>query len=139
MGFSVIPTQGGKNSCGALSSRLSGVRRVSRLKPTLLLGPAEASLQNFSSHHKDLITRMEILFCPEKESLLRILGSAALYLGHDSGITHLSGLMGTPTVALFKHTDPVQWGPVGPHVRIIHGRKADRELIKRITAAISTL
>ncbi len=115
------------------------MKRVSRLKPTLLLGPAEASLQNFFSHHKDLITRMEIHFCPEKKTLLKILGSAALYLGHDSGITHLSGLMGTPTVALFKHTDPVQWGPVGPRVRIIHGRKTDRELIKRITIAVNTL
>jgi len=115
------------------------IKRVSRLKPTLLLGPAEASLRNFFSRHKDLSTRMEIFFCPEKESLLRVLGSAALYLGHDSGITHLSGLMGTPTVALFKHTDPVQWGPVGSRVRIIHGRKTDRELIKRITAAVNTL
>ena len=82
---------------------------------------------------------MEILFCPEKEPLLRVLGSAALYLGHDSGITHLSGLMGTPTVALFKHTDPIQWGPVGTCVRIIHGRRADGELIKRITTAVNTL
>ena len=113
------------------------MNRFARLKPTLLLGPAEASLRNFFSRHKDLITRMEILFCPEKESLLRVLGSATLYLGHDSGITHLSGLMGTPTVALFKQTDPVQWGPVGPRVRIIHRRKADRELLELVTATVN--
>jgi ADP-heptose:LPS heptosyltransferase len=115
------------------------INRFARLKPTLLLGPAEASLRNFFNHHKNLITHMEILFCPEKETLLRVLGSATLYLGHDSGITHLSGLMGTPTVALFKHTDPIQWGPVGMRVRVIHGEKADGELMKRITAVVSTL
>lgn len=115
------------------------ISRFSRLKPTLLLGPAEASLQNFFSRHKDLLTPVKIHFCPEKEMLLRILGSAARYLGHDSGITHLSGLMGTPTVALFKQTDPVQWGPVGPRIQIVHGRKADRELIERITTAVNSV
>lgn len=113
--------------------------RFSHLKPTLLLGPAEAPLQAFFRNRKDPVSPLEIFFCPEKEQLLSVLGSAALYLGHDSGITHLSGLMGTPTVALFKQTDPVQWGPLGPRVRIIHRRKADRELIKRITAAVNAV
>ena len=122
-----------------ISRKCMKIRKFTRLKPTFLLGPAEASLQNFFNRHNDLPTPMEILFCPEKETLLRVLGSAALYLGHDSGITHLSGLMGTPTVALFKHTDPVQWGPVGPHVQIILGHKADRKLIEQITTAVNRI
>ncbi len=111
------------------------IPRFTRLKPTLLLGPAEVSLKAFFRDHGDFVSPLEILFCPEKEQLLNVLGSAALYLGHDSGITHLSGLMGTPTVALFKQTDPVQWGPLGPRVRIIHRQKADLKLLELTMAA----
>jgi heptosyltransferase-3 len=110
--------------------------RLSRLKPTLLLGPAEASLGAFFKGCEDLPKQMEILCCPEREALLQILGSAGLYLGHDSGVTHLSGLMGIPTVALFKASDPVQWAPLGPRVHLIHGQKGDREMLHFIKNTI---
>ena len=110
--------------------------RFARLKPVLLLGPAEAPLKAFFERREDAVQPMEILFCPGKEQLLGVLQSAALYLGHDSGITHLSGLMGTPTVALFRETNPVQWGPLGPHVRIIHRRETDGILLERVGSAL---
>jgi heptosyltransferase III len=113
--------------------------RFAHLKPTLLLGPAEAPLQTFFRNQKGRVGPLEIFFCLEKEQLLKVLASAALYLGHDSGVTHLSGLMGTPTIALFKQTDPVQWGPLGPRVRIIHRRKADRELVELIMAHVNAI
>jgi len=46
------------------------------------------------------------------------LAQAALYVGNDSGITHLAAAVGTPVLALFGPTDPAIWGPRGPHVRI---------------------
>jgi len=46
------------------------------------------------------------------------LASAELYVGNDSGITHLAAAVGTPVLALFGPTDPDVWGPRGPHVRI---------------------
>ncbi|PWU11564.1 MAG: hypothetical protein C5B51_02265 [Terriglobia bacterium] len=46
------------------------------------------------------------------------LGRARLYIGNDSGITHLAAAMGTPVLALFGPTDPAVWGPRGPNVRI---------------------
>ena len=123
----------------AILSRFQGMSRFAHLRPTLLLGPAEDHLQVFFENHKDTVSHLKIIFYPEKEILMDVLGSAALYLGHDSGVTHLSGLMGTPTLAFFKQTDPVQWGPLGPFVRIIHRRKADRELFERITVAANEL
>jgi len=113
--------------------------RLAQFEPTLLLGPAEISHKAFFEGCALGQKPMEILFCPEKEQLLEVLGSAALYIGHDSGITHLSGLMGTPTVALFKETDPVQWGPLGPHVRIIHRQKADRKLLELVKASVHAM
>jgi hypothetical protein len=46
------------------------------------------------------------------------LASARLYIGNDSGITHLAAAVGTNVLALFGPTDPRVWGPRGPNVRI---------------------
>ena len=45
--------------------------------------------------------------------LIGILGLADLFVGNDSGVLHLAAALGTPCVALFGPTDPVQTGPHG--------------------------
>jgi orotate phosphoribosyltransferase len=62
------------------------------------------------------------LDAPELPVLAAILSRARLYLGNDSGITHLAAAVGAPTVAIFGPTDPRIWGPRGAHVRTIRGR-----------------
>ncbi len=47
------------------------------------------------------------------------LATARVYVGNDSGITHLAAAVGTPVVALFGPTDPRIWAPRGPRVRVI--------------------
>ena len=46
------------------------------------------------------------------------LAKARLYIGNDSGITHLAAAVGTPVLALFGPTDPEVWAPRGQNVRI---------------------
>ena len=46
------------------------------------------------------------------------LAKARLYIGNDSGITHLAAAVGTPVLALFGPTDPRVWAPRGSHVRV---------------------
>jgi ADP-heptose:LPS heptosyltransferase len=47
------------------------------------------------------------------------LAPAALFLGNDSGPTHLAAQVGLPTLALFGPTDPQRWRPVGPAVTVL--------------------
>ncbi len=47
------------------------------------------------------------------------LAAARVYLGHDTGPSHLAAAVGTRTVALFGPTDPALWAPRGPSVEII--------------------
>jgi len=84
----------------------------------VLLGPAEESCLPF---YREQFSgdETEIIFSPEMEPLLRLLKSAPLYLGHDSGITHLAALLGTPTIALFRKSNLRQWKPLGPRVEVI--------------------
>jgi len=44
------------------------------------------------------------------------LARARLYIGNDSGITHLAAAVGTPTIVLFGPTDPAIWAPRGSRV-----------------------
>ncbi len=46
------------------------------------------------------------------------LARARLYVGNDSGITHLAAAVGTPVLAIFGPTDPAVWAPRGPNVRV---------------------
>jgi ADP-heptose:LPS heptosyltransferase len=41
---------------------------------------------------------------------------ARLYIGNDSGISHLAAAVGTPVIAIFISTDPRVWTPRGAHV-----------------------
>lgn len=51
-------------------------------------------------------------------SLAALLGRARLYIGNDSGVTHLAGASGVRTIALFGPTDPTSWAPRG-HTRVL--------------------
>jgi heptosyltransferase-3 len=47
------------------------------------------------------------------------LATARVYIGNDSGITHLAAAVGTPVVVLFGPTDPRIWAPRGDQIRVI--------------------
>jgi ADP-heptose:LPS heptosyltransferase len=51
--------------------------------------------------------------------LAGVLSLVDFFLGHDSGVTHLSALLGTPTVALFGPTEPARWAPRGRAVTVM--------------------
>ena len=44
---------------------------------------------------------------------------ARIFVGNDSGISHLAAAVGTPVQAFFRTTDPKVWAPRGPSVNAI--------------------
>jgi heptosyltransferase III len=48
--------------------------------------------------------------------LAAFLSRCALYVGNDSGVTHLAGLLGVTTIGLFGPTEPALWAPLGLRV-----------------------
>jgi len=97
----------------------------------LLLGPAERPLFEFYTNNL-LKNQVEAVLSPDREILVNLLGGASLYIGHDSGITHLSAMLGTPSIALFKNSSLGQWRPLGPFVSVIKRSEGDTELMLRI-------
>lgn len=92
---------------------LANTLRKNNLQVSWCLGPAE---DDFPLSPPERSIRIESL--PE---LARILGSVRLYIGNDSGITHLAAAVGCPTIAIFGPTDPQKWAPVGKRVTILKG------------------
>jgi heptosyltransferase-3 len=67
------------------------------------------------------------------------LSDAKVYVGNDSGITHLAAAAGTPVVALFGPTDPAGWAPRGPRVRIVAAHSMDGISVDEVQAAVESL
>jgi len=51
--------------------------------------------------------------------LAAVLERCALFLGNDSGVTHLAAAVGTPVVAMFGSASPPIWEPRGEQVRVV--------------------
>jgi ADP-heptose:LPS heptosyltransferase len=102
---------------------------MARLEEPILLVLGEAEMERWStpsvarffsteSKHVEVANDLPL---PE---LAAALARCRLFLGHDSGVSHLAAAVGTPCVLLFGPTDPAMWAPPGDHVRVLR-RGAD--------------
>jgi len=104
----------------------------------LLLGPAEETLlPYFRETQKE--HGAKIVINPGKQALIRVLKTAALYIGHDSGITHLAALLGRPSIALFKNSSVTQWHPLGPRVKVIEIQEPPDAVMPQVLRATRSL
>lgn len=104
---------------------------------TLLFGPAEEGLLQL---FQEDLTEGDAVFkvMPEREDLLSILSNASVYIGHDSGITHLAAMMGIHVIALFKESSIEQWRPLGPKVQVVQGQRLRAQGNKREEQGLKT-
>jgi len=106
-------------------------------KGVVLLGPAEEGLRDFFG--KRVPRTLETVFYPRDEELVSLLGTAHIYAGHDSGVTHLAAMLGTPTLALFRQDNLSMWHPLGPATRIVHSLKPNEADLKKMVEAARIL
>jgi heptosyltransferase-3 len=93
----------------ALELKMNGYDKIA-----FLMGPAE-----IESGLSDFFRSKETIFPESVVGLTDWLQNASLYIGNDSGVSHLAGFLGIPSIVLYKATDPKIWGVVGRHVHII--------------------
>jgi ADP-heptose:LPS heptosyltransferase len=93
-----------------------GAFRLWGLASVVLIGPAEEGQREFWTKAREpFLSVREGLSILEAAHILR---RATLYVGNDSGITHLAAALGVPVIALFGPTDPRRWAPRGDRVEI---------------------
>ena len=67
------------------------------------------------------------------------LAAANLYLGHDTGVSHLAAVAGVPSLLLLGPTDPGVWAPPHEHVRILRAPAGDWEALRVGTVSAAVL
>ncbi len=82
----------------------------------ILLGPAEEGEKAHWSHFGQVEASLDIA---QVVSILRL---AHCYLGNDSGISHLAGVLALKGVVIFGPTSPEQWRPLGGRIVNIQNR-----------------
>lgn len=80
----------------------------------------------------------EILVGAPLETLVDRLSACRLFLGHDSGISHLAAQCGAPCVLLFGPTAPPVWAPPAPNVRVLQRGPDLRAIsVAEVSAAVT--
>src|SRR5262249_13204179 len=119
--FAIVhPGSGGREKCWPPASFAEVTKRIIAAGwcAVGILGPVEletwktAELREFKALAPHLVN-LDLLELPA------VLAVADLYVGNDSGVTHVAAATGTRTIAIFGPTDPRVWQPLGDHVRVI--------------------
>jgi ADP-heptose:LPS heptosyltransferase len=88
----------------------------------VILGPVEAERGGFET----LASRAVLVRDLGLGQAAALLSRSDVYLGNDSGITHLAAAVGVYSLAIFGPSDPQKWRPRGRHVVVIQP-KGSRE------------
>jgi heptosyltransferase III len=65
------------------------------------------------------IPRLRTLLNASLPDLCQALNGCTIFVGHDTGVTHLAAAVGISTIALFGPTNPNIWAPLGEHVSVL--------------------
>ena len=84
----------------------------------VILGEVE---QGFATHIREVAPELNLIEGLELTELAVELQRHDLYLGNDTGISHLAAACGLPVTVLFGGTNPAIWAPRGPKVDVIRG------------------
>ena len=132
----IHPGSGGDAKCWPRERFLALARALKRngLTPTIILGEAEQerwgnALVNSLKDEFPWYLHMGLYELAER------LSRARLYLGNDSGVTHLAAAMAVPVIALFGPSNEVQWRPAGPSVKILRAPAPDETVLEKLEEA----
>jgi heptosyltransferase-2 len=65
--------------------------------------------------------RLRVLLNETLTSLAHELTACQIYVGHDSGITHLAAALGVRCIVIWAQTNDGVWKPIGERVHILKG------------------
>lgn len=115
----IHPGSGGEKKCWHTKNFFNVAKKARSIgaEVVLMLGPAE--MDRSGDQTKAMLDGVGLLVSglglPE---ILQILSCVDVYIGNDSGITHLASSMGTETIAIFGASNEVLYKPIGPKVKL---------------------
>jgi ADP-heptose:LPS heptosyltransferase len=83
-------------------------------KVKIILGPVEVD-----SGLKKEFPDTDTIISGNLTDFITILKKTLLFIGNDSGASHLAAILGVPAIAVYKSTDPLVWGIMGKEAQFI--------------------
>lgn len=104
--------------------------------PVLLLaGPSEVEVLKEVRKHLAPAPKAGMLSVLQNAPLLELAKSlqhSKSFLGNDSGISHLAGMLGIPTLELFGPTNPAAYHASGPYVETLQAMPMKRLPVEKV-------
>ncbi len=107
----------------------------------VLAGPGEAERAMAAPVLRALPGAIDLVGCLSLPEAAACLGRAALFVGNDSGLMHLSASTGTPTLGLFGPTNATEYGPAGRMAAAVIGpsKRMEDIAVAQVLAAVDDL
>ena len=81
----------------------------------VILGPVEEERGDYTALCHGAVVARNL----ELKNLAALLARSDLYLGNDSGVSHLAAALGVETVVLFGPSNVARWEPRGKHITVV--------------------
>lgn len=118
--IAVHPGSGGKKKCWPLDNYVELIRRFvkdPRILSIVLTGQAEDAAA--VAGQMSCGERVVFVHNASLMQVAALLSLSTFYIGNDSGISHLAGILKCRGVVLFGSTDPRLWKPVGSSLQVL--------------------
>ncbi len=131
----IHPGSGGvdKNYTPVLYCKIAGLLRRKFRKVWFVLGPVELERNEEREYGSETVCKPRTV-----NELADLLIGASLYIGNDSGASHLAAILGTPAITLYKSTDPKIWGTLGKMAWHIIGGD-ETEIVRRVRDCLDAI
>lgn len=114
------------NPCVGVFANATGAKRFEQdwwnrfLDAAERIAPACAFIEVLPAEGVSLLgARYPCFYSSNVRKMAAVIAHLSLFIGADSGVMHLASAAGTPTIGLFRVTDPGRWEPYGGGSRAI--------------------
>lgn len=121
------PGSGGAGKCWPRAHWLALAQRLPVADLQVLVGPVECERDDPRGWMWPVTPRFVVE--PSLVTVAERLAAAAVFVGNDSGPSHLAAALGVPTVVVFGPSDARVFAPVGPHVQVVDAGTPDLALL----------
>jgi heptosyltransferase-3 len=138
----VHPGSGSRDKCWPTERFVKVIEKLKRKKREVRVVIGEVEHERFTANQIGSLEKAAggaVRRPATYVELFNELRTASLFIGNDSGPSHLAGSMGLPTVALFGPTDPAVWKPMGPKVRVLHRPELDAIHVDDVMGEVKAL
>ena len=128
----VHPGSGGREKCYPVEEFVRMIEKIKTDGKDLKVVLGEVELERFSASEVRQLESVSPVVRPGKYvDLMELVSGSSGFIGNDSGPSHLAGILGVPTVGLFRTTNPMVWRPLGPRVEVVRGPILDVDEVFR--------